>query len=202
MENYHEAVNIAGADPYVVVRYLPLMMVGTARQWLSTLPENSINSWQDLYSQFCDNFQGTYNRPETLQDLKLCIQKKGETAREHLAQWVATKNACEKVNEQQAIDAYMDKLSQGLLRYKLVCKNPRSLNKLIEIASKHCAGDDDADMHKKPGGGTKRKENPSDAAEKVDLVALTFGGSEHKGGRGGHTASGGSRGRGRGAGKG
>jgi hypothetical protein len=47
-------------SPNVVVRYLPLMLSDTARQWINNLVENSIQTWFDMQILFTENFKGTY----------------------------------------------------------------------------------------------------------------------------------------------
>ena len=48
LQDYFEAVDIAGGTNNTAVRYLPLMLTGTARAWIDGLPELSINNWLDM----------------------------------------------------------------------------------------------------------------------------------------------------------
>jgi hypothetical protein len=41
-------VQFAWGSPNVDVRYLPLTLSGTARQWINDLTENSIQTWIDM----------------------------------------------------------------------------------------------------------------------------------------------------------
>jgi hypothetical protein len=41
-------VQFAGGSPNIAVRYLPLMLSGTAQQWINDLTENSIQTWCDM----------------------------------------------------------------------------------------------------------------------------------------------------------
>jgi hypothetical protein len=52
-------VQFTGGSPNVVVCYLPLMLSGTARQWINDLAENSIQTWFDMQTAFTENFEGT-----------------------------------------------------------------------------------------------------------------------------------------------
>ena len=61
--DYSTAVDIAGGNKRVAVRYVPLMLQGSARTWLNSLPANSINAWLDFADAFVRNFTGTYHRP-------------------------------------------------------------------------------------------------------------------------------------------
>ena len=59
LQDYFEAVRVAHASADVAVRYLPLMLRGTARQWLNDLEPNSIHCWVDMQIAFTKNFEGT-----------------------------------------------------------------------------------------------------------------------------------------------
>jgi hypothetical protein len=91
---------------------------------------------------------GTYKRPATTSDLQACIQKKGETSRNFLTRWLATRNECENVDHTTAMHAFIGGLQRGgLLRHKLTClanANKLTLDDMISIASDHTAADDDA----------------------------------------------------------
>jgi hypothetical protein len=60
LQDYFNAVQFAGGSPNVDVRYLPLMLSGTARYWINDLMENSIQTWFDMQTAFTENFEGTY----------------------------------------------------------------------------------------------------------------------------------------------
>jgi hypothetical protein len=60
LSNYGIIVDIAGGNKRVAVRYTPLMLTGSARTWLNSLPALQINSWYDFKEAFIKNFTGTY----------------------------------------------------------------------------------------------------------------------------------------------
>jgi hypothetical protein len=63
LSDYVTAVDIAGGNKRTAVRYAPLMLTGSARTWLNSLPALQINSWHDFQEAFIKNFTGTYKRP-------------------------------------------------------------------------------------------------------------------------------------------
>src|SRR3954462_15681103 len=63
LTDYITAVRIAGGSRRLAIRYAPLMLQGSARTWLNSLPRNSINCWEDFQNAFVHNFIGTYDRP-------------------------------------------------------------------------------------------------------------------------------------------
>jgi hypothetical protein len=44
LQDHFNAVQFTGGSPNVAVRYLPLMLSSTARQWINELAENSIQT--------------------------------------------------------------------------------------------------------------------------------------------------------------
>ena len=86
----------------MAVRYVPLMLQGSARTWLNILPKESINSWLDFEEVFNRNFTGTYLRPGNAQLLAMCKQNIGESDRAYLTRWTSLRNSCEGIPEFQA----------------------------------------------------------------------------------------------------
>jgi hypothetical protein len=72
LSDYNIAVDIAGGNKRLAVSYTPLMLQGTTRMWLNSLPALRINSWLDFKEAFIKNFTGTYKRPPRPRELALC----------------------------------------------------------------------------------------------------------------------------------
>jgi hypothetical protein len=47
-------------------------------------PNESIGSWGELESQFARNFCSIYKRPASLEEVKACVQRKGEALRSNI----------------------------------------------------------------------------------------------------------------------
>jgi hypothetical protein len=52
----------AGHTELLATRYLKLLVDGNTRQWLNTLPKNSIDSWDEMRLVFVKHFQNNYSR--------------------------------------------------------------------------------------------------------------------------------------------
>ena len=78
LSDYLTAVRIAGGNRRMAVCYAPLMLQGSARTWLNSLPKDSVNCWEDFTSAFIHNFTSTYDRPNLPRQLTLCVQGKDE----------------------------------------------------------------------------------------------------------------------------
>jgi hypothetical protein len=77
--DYLQAVQILGGTRATTMQSLQLHLTGAAWSWLSTLPNDSIGSWGELENQFARNFRSTYKHPASIEEVKSCMQRKGET---------------------------------------------------------------------------------------------------------------------------
>jgi hypothetical protein len=121
---------------------LQLHLIGAARSWLNTLPNDSIGSWGELENQFARNFRSTYKHPASLEEVKSCVQRKDETLRSYIQRWSVIKNSAEDVSNERVIDAF----SAGLRRSDLVEEvgrtKPRTVAELMEVANRFADGED------------------------------------------------------------
>lgn len=70
---YPTAVIAARGDEKVLANWFPLALEPNVRLWLMHLPENSIQSWNELCDQFVRAFQGGYKHPRIVSDLHLLV---------------------------------------------------------------------------------------------------------------------------------
>jgi hypothetical protein len=121
---------------------LQLHLTGAARSWLNTLPNESIRSWGKLKSQFARNFHSTYKRPASLEEVKACVQRKGETLRSYIQRWSVIKNSAEVVSDERAIDAFTAELHRSDLVEEIGRIRPMTVAELMEQANKFADGED------------------------------------------------------------
>jgi hypothetical protein len=142
LSDYVTTVDIAGGNKRTAVRYAPLMLTGSARTWLNSLPALQINSWYDFQEAFIKNFTGTYKRPPRPRQLALCKQGPDEPDRDYLTIWLELRNLCEVVGEEQAIGYFTDGCRQGtLLKHKLHRTEPKTMANFMAIADKYASAD-------------------------------------------------------------
>jgi hypothetical protein len=109
---------------------------------LNTLPNESIGSWGELESQFARNFRSTYKRPASLEEVKACVQRKGETLRSYIQRWSVIKNLAEDVSDERAIDAFSAGLHRSDLMEEIGRTRPTTVAELMEEANKFANGED------------------------------------------------------------
>src|SRR4051812_19884943 len=142
LTDYMTTVRIAGGSRRLAVRYAPLMLQGSARTWLDSLPRDSVNCCEDFQNAFVHNFTGTYDRLNLPRQLSLCVQGRDEPLRDYLSRWIKLKNSCEGVHEIQAIQYFTDGcLADSMLKHKLLRKDFTSLAELMKVANQFAVSD-------------------------------------------------------------
>jgi hypothetical protein len=145
LSDYLTAINIVGGIKRTAVRYTPLMLIGSARTWLNSLPALQINSWHDFQEAFIKNFIGTYKQPPRPRQLALCKQGPDEPDRDYFTRWSKLRNSCKGVGEEQAIGYFMDRCREGtLLKHKLHRAEPKTMADFMAIPDKYASADSTA----------------------------------------------------------
>ena len=120
-----------------MVNYLPVVLSPTVQDWLTGLPENSINSWGDLCAKFIDNFQGTFTKPGVEWDLYRIHQKKGESLREFIRRFIKKKNSIPSVSDAVVMAAFRKGVKDPDLLKKISRKQPRTMEELFDMADRY-----------------------------------------------------------------
>jgi hypothetical protein len=107
---------------------------------LNTLSNEYIGSWEELESQFARNFCSTYKCPASLEEVKACVQRKGETLHSYIQQWSVIKNSAEDVSDERAIDAFTAELPRSDLVEEIGRARPTTVAELMEQANKFAYG--------------------------------------------------------------
>jgi hypothetical protein len=142
LSDYLQAVQILGGTRATTMQSLQLHLTGAARSWLSTLPDESIGSWSELENQFARNLCSTYKRPASIEEVKSCMQGKGETLQSYIQRWSIIKNSVEDVFDERAVDAFSAGLCHSDLVEELGRTRPKMVSEVIEMASRFADGED------------------------------------------------------------
>jgi hypothetical protein len=98
---------------------------------LSKLEKETIRSWEDLTKQFTSNFRSTYKRSTSIEEVKACVQQRGETLRAYIQRWSLIKNSAVKVSDERAIDAFIIGLRRGDLVEEMGRIKPKTVSELM-----------------------------------------------------------------------
>ncbi|KAE8801060.1 Endoglucanase 3 [Hordeum vulgare] len=136
--DYTIAVGIVHGNKRIAVRYVPLVLSGSAQTWLNSLPAGSINVWVDFEEAFIRNFTGTYKRHGRPRELAMCVQAEQEPLCDYRTHWTELHTSCERVHELHAIQYFIEGCQDSsLLKHKLMCSEPATLAELTAKADKY-----------------------------------------------------------------
>jgi hypothetical protein len=74
LSDYLQAVRILGGSKETTMQSLQLHLTGAARLWLGKLERETIGSWDKLTRKFTSNFNSTYKRPASIEEVKASMQ--------------------------------------------------------------------------------------------------------------------------------
>jgi hypothetical protein len=142
LSDYLQAVKILGGTKETVMQSLQLHLTGAARSWLSKLERGTIGSWEELTKQFTSNFNSTYKRPASIEEVKACVQQRNEMLRSYIQRWTIIKNSAVEVSDERAIDTFTLGLRQGDLVEEMGRIRPKTVSDLMDIANIFVDGED------------------------------------------------------------
>lgn len=142
IEDYLATVKLHYGTRDTAMQFIQLHLKESARAWLRSLPEESIDHWNDLVRLFVANFQATCKRPGSIEELRACVQRWTESLREYMQRWTLLKNTCENINQELIIDAFKRGLLRRDLREELGRLKPKTVGRLMEIVNDWADGED------------------------------------------------------------
>lgn len=111
----------------------------------------------------------------------MCIQVFVKSTRDYLTRWAEVHNSCEGVHEVQAIEYFIAGCKKGtVLKQKLMCDEPTTLDELLVVAAKYTTTDSSMKLEiwvdtsgkviqtgsQTPAGDTSWHQQPNDSKRK------------------------------------
>ena len=106
-------------DDTACAKYFTMMLEGTARTWLKSLPANSITSWAQLRARFINNFKDTCKQPMSIVDLAACVQEEGESMTHWVRRISQVLHSSDRINADTAVLTLEGNCRFGPLKLKL-----------------------------------------------------------------------------------
>jgi hypothetical protein len=131
---YQTVIKAAGGDDRVKDNFLPTALTGAARSWLINLPVGSVTLWDQLCVMFIENFQGTYERPSTVETLKAIMQKHDESLRDYVKYFCNARNTIPYIQDIEIINVFHDGVSDIKTMEEIAMKKPKTVVNLLAVA--------------------------------------------------------------------
>ncbi|XP_066373464.1 uncharacterized protein [Miscanthus floridulus] len=111
------------------------MLNQSANNWLLSLWDNSIRSWDDLKKVFTDNYMAMCEQPGTKYDLEKLHQSSRESLQDFIRRFSETRNSVPNITDAEAIAAFTKELQHEQLYGMLYRKRPTTIGELIQTAN-------------------------------------------------------------------
>jgi hypothetical protein len=190
LDDFVTAVKISSRSKDNALQLLSLHLKDNARAWLNNLAPDSIRSWEEFRQAFIANFRGTSRRPTLFEELRLCVQKTGETLRSYISRWISLRNKTENISPERATDAFRDSLLRRDFKEELGRFKPKTVNHLMSLANEWADGEDsivaprsrcrsaecdvDAKDQFHSSSQKKGRQNRFNDTENIDMVAAGY----------------------------
>jgi mevalonate kinase len=148
-----------GGTRATTMQSIQVHLSGAARSWMTKLPEGSIDSWKNFENLYVQNFKSTCKKRASIEQLRTCTQKSGESMRAYIQRWSLIKNSAEHVSDERAIDAFIEGIRRKDLVEELGRANPRTVAELMETANRWVDGEKKDDVHNKRQCSTEENRN-------------------------------------------
>src|SRR3954469_16383253 len=79
LSDHLSSVKLHGGNKETAMECLQLQLTGAARILLRSLSSTTIRSWEGLAYSFTRTFRGTRKRPASIEELRACTQRTGES---------------------------------------------------------------------------------------------------------------------------
>jgi hypothetical protein len=89
-----------------------------------------------------NNFKSTYKWPASIEEVKACVQQRGETLRVYIQRMSIIKDSAVEVSDERAIDAFIVGLRRGDLVEEMGRIKPKIVSDLMDIANRFADEED------------------------------------------------------------
>jgi hypothetical protein len=156
------------------INFLPTTLTRAAKSWLINLPEGSITSLDQLCATFIRNFQGTYERPSTVETLKTIRKKHDESLQVYVKHFYNAKNAIPYIQDIEIINAFRDGVSVIKIVKEITMKKPKIVAGLPAVADVCIeASEAWARLLESRGKGMSRKRKIKRLTQLTEAIART-----------------------------
>jgi hypothetical protein len=149
LRTYAITVRAANGNNDIMAAYFPVMMSCQTLNWLESLPAGSINSWQDLCTDFIQYYQAASPGPKTRWDLGSITQLPSESLRDYIKRYFANRNTIMEVDDRDVVYHFHQGLHSIELWWKTFENNPKTVFDMMAIVNKHADMEDAEHTHRR-----------------------------------------------------
>ena len=140
---FKERFRLAGYSDAVMCRVFPTCLEGKALEWYTSLPQQSITTFNQLAASFLNRFGGIRKVDKTCDSLLLIKQEPAESTRKFIDRFLEETKEVVDYDDRIALLAVKKGLKQGKLRFEAHSRNFSNLQQFINFSTDHLRGEED-----------------------------------------------------------
>ncbi|VFQ77991.1 unnamed protein product [Cuscuta campestris] len=131
---YQTLMNVVTFSEKVLCRSFPATLDGLAFEWFNELPEEKIDSWEDLARRFLVHFAGNRKKKLHFSHLLSVRQRPDEPLREFLARWKLETTRVYGADDKTRLSTFHLVLRSGDFSKRLALEKPREYSIALAMA--------------------------------------------------------------------
>ncbi|XP_030963329.1 uncharacterized protein LOC115984445 [Quercus lobata] len=168
---FKTTMHFQGVLDEIMCKTFPTTLKGPTRVWFSTIPPNSVSSFEELSKLFVNNFIGGQRHKRSSSSLLTIEHGENESLRSFITCFNREALMVDEVDDTLLLAVFHNEVNFDLFIHKFYEKEPQSMAKLVHLA-RNFMNVEDAIIAKKREGGTARKLMSTDG----ELVCNGFSG--------------------------
>ncbi|XP_010243719.1 PREDICTED: uncharacterized protein LOC104587707 [Nelumbo nucifera] len=138
LESFRALMILYGYSDALTCRTFQATFKGAARRWFSSLPPQSINSWEQFSSLFLARFISSRRAQKSVVSLMTVKQKRGESLRSYIDRFKKEELEVHDLNPMVSMHTAISELLPSLaLKYSIAKSQPKTKLEFLERAQKY-----------------------------------------------------------------
>jgi len=134
LATYKHLMYFQGPDDATWCRYFLSTLKGIAQKWFNSLPDHSINNFNELSSIFVHHFMANKREKKTSMHLAKIVQGDKESLRSYVQRFNLESLQIPNISEGVAFDNFFRGLRDGTFKFDVVRRNCKTLKGILEEA--------------------------------------------------------------------
>ena len=121
--NFQHKMALEMRNEAILCKVFSTMLIGPALTWFKQLPKKSVDSFEELCTQFIKQYNSNRQQQKTMADLYRLVQNEDETPQQYLAGFVEVMNTIYDADSVVAAGSFIMGLQLGSMLFKDLVKN-------------------------------------------------------------------------------
>ena len=142
LETFKTLMHLQGVADTIMCRVFPTTLKGAVRIWFSRLTSNSINTFNELSTQFTIHFIGGHRYNKSTACLMSIKQREEEMLRSYISRFNKEALSIDEADDKILVAAFTNRLKKSKFLFSLYKNNPKTMSEMLYRATKYMNAED------------------------------------------------------------